>query len=528
MSIVGGELEQGAMSHVEIVDGKIRKDYIEPTTLYHKPYLFTSSDKLYLFERCSEHEAHEQLVQHLPNDYPKIYSYKEKGYEGEQLVTSTMEKLFKRDGIKMEDVKVCSVLMELLPYEQLDHIMLDKVRTIDDAINLMTLWFKRLLDIIRYAHLQPNDVHSGNMLAKINERTDKIEQIYVIDYAFYQRFQLVDIINSDSVNYGYKLDLKTRAVSKVNISTGETVILTPTCEFELSQYDAEMLLMDMLAFEIKRISVYRCFHLMIQILFGGEVVNIWVQAMKRLNCSQRFIETICSCLTNCRFEMSRMSTLRYWLDAPRSDTCQIRKLLNLSLSNKQEYSKICDKFEPDKDKIKKMNKQELFAYIKENKLNTMEERYVHVLCLGLSMSHEWLEMISYITRNEQKINKHLFAIEKVDGEVKVGDVIEWKNIVSASTTKEYALSLDETKGDGYLIEFVNATAAHMHHFSDDYTTHQMACNSGDTMDENYFNHDAVYKIVISEEYLLHSRNRYKVIEINKVNDYICLTVEQMN
>ena len=144
--MIGGELEQGEMSKVEILDdNKIKKSYFEPTTFYHKPYIFTSSNKVYLFERCSEHEAHEQLVNHLPNDFPKIYSYKEKKWNGEE-ITGLFAKLMKRDNIKNEDLNVCEVIMEFLPYEQLDHIVYNIVQNERDAIDMMKIYFTKLLN----------------------------------------------------------------------------------------------------------------------------------------------------------------------------------------------------------------------------------------------------------------------------------------------------------------------------------------------------------------------------------------------
>lgn len=513
----GGELEQGAMSKVELIDEhKIKKTYFEPTTQFHKPYLFVSSNKVYLFERCTEHEAHEQLVKYLPNEYPKIFSYTEKKWNGEE-IGSLLAKMMKRDGVKNEDLNTCEVVMEYLPYEQLDHVIYDVVKNERDAINMMKIYFKKLLNMIKVAHVQPNDFHTGNMLAKVsNDGNNKLEDLFVIDYGWYQRFKLVDVLNEKSVGIGYGLDVKNGEVFKVDVKSGERKAVKVMNEFELNDYDAEMLLMDILSFELKRISVYRCFHLTLQLMFGGRIIDIYRTALKELNCSERFCKLVNDALSNSRIEMSVRSSLVNWLDACRSDCCQTHRLLTMLKVDKDGLDSLVSRFRTEEEKIRKMNNDELFEYVKA--LTKTEQRYVHSLRNGIVLIHEFMNLLGWVIRNEKKVKGSLFRIEKRMNMINVGDVLKWDNLASASEIKDYALSFGEScemNYRNYLFEFINVPATYLTHLTEDITTHQMACNRENPDDANYFKFDVIDRIIVGNEYVLNPVNKYKVVDVVK-------------
>ena len=376
----GGVLEQGAMSKVELVGSdRIRKTYFEYTSLLHKPYLFTSSNKIYLFERCSEHEAHEQLAKNLPESIPEIYSYNEKKYEGDGSdLTPLMKKLMKRDKVSINELNVCETVMKYLNYEQLDHIAYEYITDKMKAVNLLVLYFSTLLNMIQKAHVQPNDFHAGNMLTVLNSDKSNIEKLYVIDYGWYQRFKLIDTITDNEINYGYKLDTTNSyntindiindggnevinyRVVKVNLRTGEKKLITPEVNFELTQYDAEMLLLDILTCEFKRISVYRCFHLMFGLVYGEHIIDLFTEALNKLNCSKRFIDSIRDILTNARLESSIRDSLCNWLDMPSKSICQSHRLITLLTTNEKELKEMTVKFAGEEEKIQKMTPDELF------------------------------------------------------------------------------------------------------------------------------------------------------------------------
>ena len=213
--------------------------------------------------------------------------------------------------------------------------LLGRIHDEQDAVNMMKIYFRKLLNMIKIAHIQPNDFHSGNMLAKVNNK-NKIDDLFIIDYGWYQRFKLVDELSEQSVNMGYKLDTRTNEVFKVNLKTGERQLIQPKDEFTLTDYDAEMLLMDILSFDLKRITVYRCFHLLLQLMFGGKIVDIYMKALNELKCSERFIRLVNDVLTNARMEMSIRNSLMGWLDMSRGDSCQTHRLLTLMKTNKAE------------------------------------------------------------------------------------------------------------------------------------------------------------------------------------------------
>ena len=525
--MIGGELEQGEMSRVELVgEDEIKKSYFEPTTSYHKPYLFTSSNKVYLFERCSEHEAHEQLLKYLPSEYPKIYSYKEKKWSGEK-VDGYLAKLMNKTGIKNEDLNVCEVIMEFLPFEQLDHIVYDAVKNERDAIDMMKIYFRKLLNMIKLAHIQPNDFHSGNMLAKLNE-AHKLEDLFIIDYGWYQRFQLVDELNERSINTGYKLDVKSGEVFKIDLKTGEKQSIQPTSEFTLSDYDAEMLLMDILSFEFKRITVYRCFHLLLQLMFGGKVIDIYTKALNELNCSERFCRLVNDALSNSRMEASMRNSLMGWLDMSRYDCCQTHRLLTLMRTNKGEMEAMVNKFKCDEEAIKKMTKDELCIYSHKEGITKTERRYIHILRNGISLIHEYLNLLGWVIRNEKKFNGSLFRTEFTDRfnekEIKIGDEMKWDNLAAVTEIKEFSLSFGEnhhgttdsrTNNKNYLFEFINVPAAYIAHLTEDMTTYHMACNRENPDDANYFKFDTINRIIVGNEYLLNPANRYRVVEVTK-------------
>ena len=523
---------EGQFGALTLLDNgtKIRKSYLEDRSNTNVPYLFTASNKVYLFEHVSEHEAHKLLCQHFPDQYPKIYEYSEKRYlDIPEAERPNLPEFLVHTKAKPENLVYCTVTMEFIKYPTLRDIFNETIhQSTKAAIRLLKLWFKNQLDMIREAHIQPNDCHVGNMLSNFPD------DFVFIDYGFYQKFTIIDEIPTDRSiddDIGYNLDPKTNEISKINIRTNEVTKLTKRDHIKLSNHDVEMLLLDILRFELSR-SLYQSLHNSLYLLFPTRLDEIYTKAMTELNLSTRFQRDIMVAIHNGRINRDVVYSVNNWLGGGNKQHVPIHRMLTFMRTNPDEFEALNHKWNDEQiAKIRKMSVDEFFTYVNnpDNKITRIERHLLQMRYRGYSPRREWMCMYSYVVNNLES-SAVLYRLEFTnrfndkDGNclLKPNQSIHWDNLISSAPSLRYALTFankwagsgnDEPNGCNYVFKFTNSKAALIRRTPDDFTTYVISCNAADPEDKNWMKYDRSYRIRVSNEYILDPNSEYEIISI---------------
>ena len=119
-------MSNGAFSTI-IIDEKrkrIIKTYIEFRGESDSPYLNLIGSNIYRINLISENDSHKRLLDKLPNMFPKIYNYEEKKYLEVEERPPIPEPLLDRNP---EQMMLCRVEMDYLPYKSLNEVIFDLI-----------------------------------------------------------------------------------------------------------------------------------------------------------------------------------------------------------------------------------------------------------------------------------------------------------------------------------------------------------------------------------------------------------------
>lgn len=570
---------EGCFGDIEIItiDGKeyVKKVYQENRTRMHQPEFFVASNKLFLFENITEHEAHEALLKF--DTTPKIYSYNEVRWL--DIEESKRPKLNERLGfpdkkVDPEKVYVCTVVMELVKKPNLSERFEEElIGNRENCLKLVKLWFKNFIDTVQKLHVLSSDRHAGNMLSDLENN-----KIIQIDYGFYFKIRLIDelsdedIINGNSLynivydgmktgesnesvnsrtheegNEKMKNSSRTQQSStsyqpipissdsfkifKGKISTKKKQQIYPTDNFNLTQYDAEMILAQWVKYEFWNGAQLRNISAAIAISFRNDYINIFEQAMNELNFNIRTKREILNYLLNPVLTKSINMSVDCWLGTKSTHTTDNHYLLTLDALDPNLIQALHDKTKDEIKKFSKMENEEIEELIKDRP--KMERRFIWLKLFKLSTYGERLHLLSFI--NDNKEIKKVFRCEftnRFNGKIKVGDELEWKNITSSTTLKDWALSFADnylhSGGDeidklnnstnskqNYLFEFENAEVAHLRRSGCDFTTYNLYTNRFDVNDKHWFNQDCISSVLFSIEYLMKPNVKYAIESIDE-------------
>lgn len=524
-------LIEGAFGHLELLDNetKLKKTYLEDRKKLNIPRLVSASDKIYKVFHPTEHETHTILSKALPNIIPKIYSYKEIKYTDiPETDRPPIPEILIHQKAKINDLYSCEVIMDFIKYPNMSTVVFSQLYdNRNNAVQLVKLWFKNILDMIRIAHVIPADFHTGNILC------DLPKNIYFIDYAYYDYFTLVANVDDSLIDYGIKIDIKTGQLTKTKLNTSNELItepITDTKDFEISQYDAEMLLIPNLIKDMNR-NIFKCVQQVIWSMFVNEFIGIYKQAMNELKISSKLQDIVISLLTRPAMVQSIQNSLTNWMNGGSSSNSPSHSILTYMMIHPVEFAHLQNKWDPILDitiDIHKMNGDELKAYIDsiKDKITKIERHYIWLKWHNFGAKKEFINMRTYAIQHLQPM-KELFRAEFTNrfNSIKVGDTIKWDNLIVGSPRKEFcSIYFDnivnncvEPPADNarnYLFNFTNVKAAQIKNLESDKSVYSLYCNSKNPDDTNWLNANIPNRILIGAgEYMIEPFHEYKVKNI---------------
>ena len=519
---------EGAFGKLELLDNntKLKKTYLEDRKKLHTPRLVVASDKVYKVWHTTEHEAHELLTNSSINNIPKIYSYEETKYlDIQESKRPTIPEILVHQHAKPEDLYYCSVVMDYLPYpsmfEVYDTVLYNKR---ENAVQLVKLWFKNILNMIQHAHIIPADFHTGNMLC------DLPKNVYFIDYAYYEHLSLVCKVDDSNMDYGFKLNTKTGELSKTNLSTMETTPISEITDFKISQYDAEMLLIPNLIKDMNR-NLYKCVQQVVYAMFQNDVINIYTQAMKELNISPKLQDIVISLIIRPVMTRDIRNSLLNWMNAAGVQNSPSHVVLTYYKIHPIEFANLQNYWDPklEADGIYKMTGDEVMQYIDSHKseISKVIKHYILLKWHKFGAKKEYVNLFTYVIHNLET-KSELYRVEFTDrfNKLKPGDMVKWENLITSTPKKEFAaMFLDNTAGScveqpnsnaqNYMFKFSNIKAACIKTLESDKTVYILNCNSKNPDDTNWLNFDTPNRVMIGGgEYMIEPNQTFKVKSIN--------------
>ena len=219
-------------------------------------------------------------------------------------------------------------------------------------------------------------------------------------------------------------------------------------------------------------------------------------------------------------------SIKNWLGGPNKITFDNHRIINLMLLDNSKYNNIKNKyinFNPNDYKTT----DDKFNYLLS--IKDLHERYY------IGMSFYWFKpeielwnILHYIHLN-QKIYPKLYRGE-CRKQFKINDTIEFKNIISTTSNKEYAkkfLNSDIKSGQSgdikVLFVFKNINAAYLKLNGDTKTTYRIWCNSNDPKDKNLINYDKCIKENVGDEYLI-SPGKFVVEKYKYFDNFKCYII----
>lgn len=216
-------------------------------------------------------------------------------------------------------------------------------------------------------------------------------------------------------------------------------------------------------------------------------------------------------------------SIKNYLGGPNKTTFDNHRIINLMLLDNQKYNNIkkkYSKFNPNEYKTT----DDKFNYLLSIK-DLHERYYVGMMFYGFKPETELQNMLQYINLN-QKVYPKLYRGE-TRNQFKIDDTIEFKNIISTTSDKEYAkkfLNSDIKSGQSgdikIMFVFKNIKAAYLKLSGDAKTTYRIWCNSNNPEDKNFMNFDKLIKKNIGDEYLISPNKfiieKYKYFDNNRV------------
>lgn len=507
---------------IDVKRKRLTKNYVEYVAEFGVPYLSVIGYNCYRLRTISEHNAHQLLVDKLPNMFPHIYNYNERKY----LDINEDERPPIPEAIthKPETLVVCNVEMDYLPFTPLSKVI-DKLiesNDINQLKNIIHQWFEIQLLIIKEVHLLPWDVHAGNMLYD-----EQKQQIHIIDYGFYESIELVDRVKKDvslTKDVIYWFD----PVEDMNKAYKDYNEITIDDNFRLKNKEVRELFM----FRLMWFANFRNetkLHIIISDRLGmDKCVKLHEQVMKELKFKQKHIELIKKAISDSDqfFKIGR--SVRNWLGGPFGKVCSSHKLLTYMKIFPDQF-KVC--YDELKEKIVeygKMNRDEFWNfYVKELRMkkNGLYCQMAYTMYLKYDPYLEFERMMTFINDNLQPINK-LYRGETTDrfngeNELSIGKTIKWENLIPGTENKEYALTylsngrgtsvVSQNEPKHYLFIFNKIKAIHLHDYYSEFTTYSRRFNALNVNDTNRLNCFYPSCVVISNEWIIDPFKEFKVV-----------------
>ena len=504
---------------------RITKNYVEYVAEIGIPYLSVIGCNVYKVKSINEHGAHQLLVDKLPNMFPHIYSYEEKKYL--EVKENERPPIPKAITHGPETLKICKAEMDYLPFEPLINIIDKIVANIKQLKQILHQWFEIQLLIIKKTHMLPWDVHVGNMLYD-----EKKQQIHLIDYAFYEQFELVDKVNEsttltkDSI---YWFD-PTEDMNKMYKDYGEIEVKD---SFKLTDKEVRELFM----FRLMWFANFRNetkLHVIIANKLGvDKCVQLHEEVMKELKFKQKHIELIKQAISNSNefFKVGR--SVRNWLGGPYGKVCSSHKLLTYMKIFPDQFKVCYDELKEKVIEYQKMNRDEFWNYYLKELIIKKSRLYcqmAHTMYLKYDPYFEFEQMMKFINNNLQTTDK-LYRGETTDRfngekELTVGKTIKWENLIPGTENKQYALTyLSNGRGTSvvtqnapqhYLFVFNNIKAVHLHDYFTEHTTYSRRFNSTNPTDTNILNCFFPCCVVISNEWIIDPFKEFKVVNVSTI------------
>lgn len=298
---------------------RLTKEYTELKLTDRKPYLLTASNAIFKMSSLTEHDILKELSTLAPNDYPEIYDYTcvDLSTHQELLTKPIVQRGLEEHN--MEELNYCTLTMSYIPYPNLGINFNKLVNTQTQAIHITKLIISSIFNAIKQTHYLPNDFHLENML--YDEPNDKL---YLVDVAFWEKVELIDHFTINDVNTSYTIS-DDNSVSKYS-PMGEDITSTIDVQ-ELSDYDIEMLMLDCFRNNLATFTL-KGLYPKLYLEFGIGTITIFDSAMKELNMSNKFRNTILNTIVNHQLYINICYSSTSWLCPPNNFPGSTKNIIN--------------------------------------------------------------------------------------------------------------------------------------------------------------------------------------------------------
>lgn len=515
-------------SNVTIKGNRLIKVYVEYRRESDSPYLNAIGLNTYVFNWLSENDIHKRLLSKLPNMFPKIYNYSEIGYLDveEQKRPPIPIPLRHR---KPESLMICKVEMDYLPYANLYDII-DKVVADEKLLtDVLTQWFELQLIIIKQAHILPFDIHIKNMM--YDEAQHKI---HLIDYGFYEFFNLVDRLNeSDTLNKNiiYWFDpTNNESKHKIYKDYDEKEIKLND-SFELTDDEVKDLFMFRLMWFSTRRNEDKLHHVISSKLGTQKCIELHRRAMNKLKFKAEHIQLIADAIQAPDDFFKIGQSVRNWLGGPYGKACSSHKLLTYLKIFPEQFNKCYEELKNKVVEYQKLNTNEFWKFYVEQLRQTKSSLYcqmAYTMYLKYDPFDELNQLIKYIDKNIIQLNHPLYRCETTDrfndssNKLLVGKTIKWENLIPGTENKQYALTylsngrgtsvVSQNNPQHYLFVFNNVKAVHLHDYYTKFTTHTRRYNASNVNDNNRLQCYFPCCVIVSNEWIIDPFKEFRVVK----------------
>ena len=427
---------QGYIGHVTISDDRktITKRYYEETRKLNRPELTVYGNTIYRIENISEHEAHTILLKTFPDDYPKIYSYRD-NIPAEERDEPT--KYFTDRHVDVNDYNFCEVTMEFI-----DKPLLGDVFYKYDPVKVLVMFFKRLISVIKEAHVIPADFHFNNILS------DFPRKLYMIDYCFYQRIEPV-CVAENGVTY---------------------TVDTPYTLTTISDSDAEHILMNYLRLMHTCHKIPYTYWNMLSMLYGQRSHEILAEAFTECGFSDYFKNEVKQSLLNPTVYLNRAGIIRSYIGGAERSCAPIRPVLKMMRDDPQRFAELQLKYETIKVTPE---------IIHDSTIDVNERAYAWCKFLKYNLSVDWNIVYGYVMQNLEELPFDLYV-----------DEVPRSGLVSGTKNKIGHIRVKHPR------------AAHLKRVGQSCTAIYKHYNRLNPSDNDFLKWNAVKEITINDEYIL--------------------------
>lgn len=533
-------------SNVTIEGNRLIKQYVEHRGETDSPYLNVVGSNTYVFNWLSENDIHKRLLSKLPNMFPKIYNYSEIRYLDveEQKRPPIPKPLTHR---KPESLMICKVEMDYLPYTNLYDII-DKVVNDEKLLtDVLTQWFELQLTIIKEAHILPFDVHVKNMLYDESKR-----KIHLIDYGFYEFFNLVDRINESDIlskDIIYYFDpTSNESKHKIYKDYNDTPIKLND-SFELTDDEVKDLFMFRLMLFSNRRNENKLHYIISSKLGTEKCVELHQQVMTNLKFKSEHIQLITEAIQAPDELFKIGQSVRNWLGGAYGNACSSHRFLSCMKLLPEQFNECYKELKNDIVEYQKLNRDEFWRiYIEETRKtkSMLYRQMAYAMYLKYDPFEELDLFLKYIYKNlaQLPVNKSLYRCETTDrfndasNQLTVGKTIKWENLIPGTENKQYALSylnngrgssvVSQNKPQHYLFVFNSIKATHVHDYYTKFTTYTRRYNASDVNDRNRLNCFFPCHVIVSNEWIIDPFKEFKVVKTYTIKSKVITSPDMIS